>query len=93
MSQADRNPKFRHSFFAGLLLVPLLHVAFTIVWIIISIGLAIVFPFFNTSYNGWFLLYPIFALGLTQVACLTDKTQEAGMCFKTVNSRANERSC
>jgi hypothetical protein len=25
--------------------------------------------------------------------CLTDKTQEAGMCFRTVNSRVNDRSC
>ncbi len=31
--------------------------------------------------------------GLHRATCLTDKTQEAGMCFKTVNSRANERSC
>jgi hypothetical protein len=70
MKQPDRNPKFRHSFFAGLLLVPLLHIAFTIVWVIISIGLTVAFPFFNTSYNGLFLLYPIFALGLTQAAYL-----------------------
>jgi hypothetical protein len=70
MKQPDRNPKFRHSFFAGLLLVPLLHIAFTIVWVIISIGLTVAFPFFNTSYNGLFLLYPIVALGLTQVAYL-----------------------
>ncbi len=34
-----------------------------------------------------------FSLRLWGRDCLTDKTQEAGMCFKTVNSRANERSC
>jgi Protein of unknown function (DUF2887) len=26
-------------------------------------------------------------------SCLTDKTQEAGMCFRTVNSRVNDRLC
>jgi hypothetical protein len=70
MSQSNRDPKFRDNFFVGLAIVLLLHIVFVIIWFPICIGLAVVFPFFNTNYNSLFLLYPMLFLGLTQSAYL-----------------------
>lgn len=61
-----RDPNSNHDFIGGVFLVPLLHVAFTIVWFGISALLIMVFPFFNHNYNFFLLFIPIAALSLTQ---------------------------
>jgi hypothetical protein len=63
-----RNPNY--DFVKGLLLVPLLHIIFAIVWLLISIGLCVAVPFFQTNYNFFLLGIPYFALGLTQISYL-----------------------
>ncbi len=64
------NPKTTRDFIGGLVLVLLLHIAFTIVWFGISALLTLVFPFFNRDYNSLLLFIPIAALSLTQVVYL-----------------------
>jgi hypothetical protein len=61
-----RDPNSNHDFIGGVFLVPLLHVAFTIVWFGISALLTMMFPFFNRNYNVFLLFIPIAALSLTQ---------------------------
>jgi hypothetical protein len=68
MNQPNSNTT--RDFIGGLLLVPLLHIAFTIVWFGISALLIMAFPFFNRNYNFFLLFIPIAALSLTQVIYL-----------------------
>jgi hypothetical protein len=62
MNQPDSN----RDFIGGILLVPALHIAFTIIWFGISALLTMVFPFFNRNYNVFLLFIPIVTLSLTQ---------------------------
>jgi hypothetical protein len=64
------QPNPNRDFIGGLLLVPLLHIAFTIVWFGIAVLLTMVFPFFNRNYNVFLLFIPIVALSLTQLIYL-----------------------
>lgn len=64
------QPNPNRDFIGGLLLVPALHIAFTIVWFGISMLLIWIFPFFNRDYNALLLFIPIVVLSLTQVIYL-----------------------
>jgi cation transport ATPase len=64
------NPNTTRDFIGGLVLVPLLHFVFTLLWFGISVLLTLVFPFFNHNYNFFFLFIPIVALSLTQAIYL-----------------------
>jgi hypothetical protein len=64
------NPKQTRDFIGGIVLVPLLHIAFTIIWFGISALLTLVFPFFHRDYNIFLLFIPIVALSLTQIIYL-----------------------
>jgi hypothetical protein len=66
MNQTNPN----RDFIGGLLIVPALHIAFTVIWFGISVLLTIVFPFFNRDYNVFLLFIPIAALSLTQIIYL-----------------------
>jgi hypothetical protein len=64
------QPNPNRDFIGGLLLVPALHIAFTVIWFGISVLLTMVFPFFNRNYNVFLLFIPIVALSLTQIIYL-----------------------
>jgi hypothetical protein len=64
------RPNPDRDFIGGLLLVPALHIAFTVIWFGISVLLTIVFPFFNRNYNVFLLFIPIATLSLTQIIYL-----------------------
>ena len=64
------QPNSNRDFIGGLLLVPVLHIAFTVIWFGISVLLTMVFPFFNRNYNVFLLFIPIAAFSLTQVIYL-----------------------
>jgi hypothetical protein len=66
----QHNPNPTRDFIGGLILVPLLHTAFTIIWFGISALLTIAIPFFNRDYNFFLLFIPIAALSLTQIIYL-----------------------
>jgi hypothetical protein len=61
------QPNPNRDFIGGILLVPALHIAFTVIWFGISVLLTMVFPFFNRNYNVFLLFIPIVALSLTQI--------------------------
>jgi hypothetical protein len=61
------QPNPNRDFIGGILLVPALHIAFTVIWFGISVLLTIAFPFFNRNYNVFLLFIPIVALSLTQI--------------------------
>jgi hypothetical protein len=64
------QPNPNRDFIGGILLVPALHIAFTVIWFGISVLLTMVFPFFNRNYNVFLLFIPIVALSLTQIIYL-----------------------
>jgi hypothetical protein len=64
------QPNPDRDFIGGIVLVPLLHLAFLIVWFGISALLTVLFPFFNRNYNVLLLMLPIAALGITQITYL-----------------------
>jgi hypothetical protein len=64
------QPNSNRDFIGGLLLVPALHIAFTVIWFGISALLVMAVPFFNRNYNFFWLFIPIAALSLTQVIYL-----------------------
>jgi hypothetical protein len=66
----QHNPNPTRDFVGGLILVPLLHIAFAAIWFGISVLLTLVFPFFNHNYNFFLLFIPIAALSLTQIIYL-----------------------
>ncbi len=64
------QPNPNRDFIGGLLLVPALHIAFTVIWFGISALLTMVFPFFNRDYNVLLLFIPIAIIGITQIIYL-----------------------
>ncbi len=66
----QHNPNSTRDFIGGLVLVPLLHTAFSIIWCGIAALLTIAIPFFNRDYNFFILFIPIAALSLTQIIYL-----------------------
>jgi hypothetical protein len=66
ITMSQPNHRISHDFIWGLFLVPLLHFAFTLLWLGIAALLTMVFPFFNQNYNVFLLFIPIATLSLTQ---------------------------
>jgi hypothetical protein len=64
------NHRISHDFILGLFLVPLLHFAFMLLWLGISLLLISMIPFFNRNYNFFLLGFPLFFLSITQIIYL-----------------------
>ncbi len=65
-----KQPNSDRDFIGGILLVPLLHLAFTIVWIGIFILLTLIFSALNRVDNLLLSFIPIATLGITQISYL-----------------------
>lgn len=64
------KPFFNSDFILGILLGVILHVAFILIWYLISMALGWAVTYFKTGYNFFLLLIPFFFLGITQVIYL-----------------------
>jgi hypothetical protein len=68
---SQQNPNTTRDFIGGIVLVPLLHILFTIALFIVGYLIVILkVPFFNRDYNIFFLFIPIVFLGITQILYL-----------------------
>jgi hypothetical protein len=68
---SEQNPNTTRDFIGGIVLVPLLHILFTIALFIVGYLIAILkVPFFNRDYNIFLLFIPIIVLGITQMLYL-----------------------
>lgn len=68
---SEQNPNTTRDFVGGIVLVPLLHIAFTIVLFLIGCLIAVLrVPFFNRDYNIFLLFIPIVFLSITQLVYL-----------------------
>lgn len=68
---SEQNPNTTRDFIGGIVLVPLLHILFTIALFIVGYLIAMLrVPFFNRDYNIFLLFIPIIVLGITQILYL-----------------------
>jgi hypothetical protein len=66
---SESNPH-KFDFSCGLVLVLALHIVFGILWFMIASLLITTIPFFQGNYNFLLLGFPLFFLGITQIAYL-----------------------
>lgn len=72
MGQSTPGSNREKGFVAGLLLVPALHIAFLILWFIVSYLILItsIIPYFSRDYNFILLGFPLFFLSVSQLTYL-----------------------